>query len=74
MSANPERHRGFSPRPAGFSRFVYFLTHFGVASRCFRHSRWLVVNVRHSGMCDARAVTLVSLVSRISTRAPRVPE
>ena len=23
MAASPERHRGFSPRPAGFSRFVY---------------------------------------------------
>ena len=37
MAASPERHRGFLAAPRGFSRFVYFLTPFGVSSRYFRH-------------------------------------
>ena len=75
MAISPERHQGFSPRPAGFSRFVYFLTPFGVASRYVRHAWWLVVNLLFIRACGMLAgVTLVSLVSRISTRAPRVPE
>ena len=74
MAASPERHRGFLAAPRGILKIRIFLTPRGVAIRCFRHSRWLVVKVRHSGMWDARAVKLVSLVSRISTRSPCVPE
>lgn len=54
MAASHERHRCFLAAPRGILKIRIFLTPFGVASRCFRHSRWLVVNVRHSGMWDAR--------------------
>ncbi len=48
--------RLLSPRPAGFSRFVCFLTPCGVASRCFRHSRWLVVNLLSIRACGMLAL------------------
>lgn len=75
MAASPERHRGFLRRAPRDSQDSFISSPLAGSQAAMSATVWLRFQCAfHSGMWDARAVTLASLVSRISTREPRVPE